>query len=592
MNRPKPILPVDDNLAHAIAAASIDRTANRRHDAIVVGAGAAGGMASAILSEAGMMVLTLDAGYRRPVRQAPALRAASALVRLCAHPAAARYLPPSLIKHGKDALRAIGGRRQPIQREAAAWAHLPEAFVDDLEFPYEATDADASFHWLRTHLLGGRSALPGRGRQYYRLSPVDFDPRDDLTPKWPMSYRALVPWYEYVEKRIGLAGRTDGEGVIPDSVIARHEPPSANEAALIDAIARRWPDARPVLGRYATSADLMNQAAATGNLLCRTGALVRTVEVDSRGAARGVVWHDRETGRLEKASAPIIFLCASALESTRILMMSGDGGIGNQSGHLGRYVMDHVMQRAEGIGPALPNSDASPPGRALYLPHFDRRNGDTSGEDRGFGVMLRQSSGWSGQSRFTATALSEMPPHRANHISLDPDHTDALGAPRLRIHCETPKRAIAGAAARATALQELAELASANLTHLDEIPVAPGLAAHECGTARMGRRASESVLDPYNQCWEARGLYVTDAAAMVSQGRVGPALTVMALTARACAHALQNSPQETAPKARARLRAQRNAAARAAKLDKTASQAKRKPAQRKRTKVKADPGRK
>ena len=593
MNRPKPILPVDENLAHAIAAASLERTANHRHDAIVVGAGSAGGLASALLAEAGMNVLTLDAGARRPIHHAPVLRATSALVRLCAHPAALRYLPPSLVRRGREALRAVGRIRQPIQSEASAWAHLPDAFVDDLEFPYDAIDAAGSFRWLRAHALGGRAALPGHARQYYRLSPEDFQPKDDLTPKWPVTYKTLAPWYEFVEKRIGLAGRSDGGDAIPDSVITHHVPPSANEAALIDDIRKRWPGASPMLGRHAKSADLMNQAAATGNLLCRTGALVRTVEVDSRGAARGVVWYDRQSRRLERASAPIVFLCASALESTRIMMMSGDGGIGNGSGHLGRYVMDHVMQRAEGTGEGLPGKgDAPEPGRNIYLPRFDRREGQPASGDRGFGVQLRQSPGRNGESWFTATALGEMRPNYANRISLDPDNTDALGAPRLRIHCETSKQDTADAAQRARALKELAELAGVNLSRLDETPVAPGLAAHECGTARMGRSAKDSVLDPHNQCWEARGLYVTDAAAMVSQGRVGPALTVMALTARACAHALQNSPQETRPKASARMRAQRAAQAKAAKLDKTTTQAKRKAAPRKRAKVKADPDQK
>lgn len=591
MNRPKPILPVDENLAHAIAAASIDRTANHRHDAIIVGAGSAGGMASAILSEAGMKVLTLDAGARRPFASAPALSATSALVQLLANPAATRLLPPAFIRKGRDILRAIGGVRQPIQREALAWAHLPEAFVDDLEFPYETDEAPHAFRWLRAHVLGGRAALPGRARPYYRLSPTDFTPRDERSPTWPLKYKDLVPWYEFVEKRIGLSGRQEGAARLPDSHITHHRPSTASESALIYAIKRHWPRVSPIIGRYATRADLMNQAAATGNLLCRTGALVRTVEVDSRGAARGVVWYDRETRRLERATAPIVFLCASALESTRILMMSGDGGIGNGSGHLGRNLMDHVMQRAEGTAAGLPGGNNQPQqAQSVFLPRFDQRNG-ASPSHQGFGVQVRQSPGRRGESWFTATALSEMKPHHANRISLDPDNCDALGAPRLRIHCEPTSTDPAASVRRTEALRELADLAGASLHRIDESPLAPGLAAHACGTARMGATAAESVLDPFNQCWEARGLYVTDAAAMVSQGSVGPALTVMALTARACAHALQNSPQETTPKARARLRIQRAAQARTTKLENAQARSRR-PAPRKRTKVKAGPGEK
>ncbi len=148
---------------------------------------------------------------------------------------------------------------------------------------------------------------------------------------------------------------------------------------------------------------------------------------------------------------------------------------------------------------------------------------------------------------------------------------------------------MAGANRSAEALRALADQAGVKLGRLDETPVAPGLAGQEGGGARMGAQPETSVLDPYNQCWEAKGLYVTDSAAMVSQGRVGPALTIMALTARACAHALQKSPQETRPKARARARAEQAAQLAPPKRDEASVTAKRKTPARKRAKAKAEP---
>lgn len=550
------ILPPGEHLTQAIAASSIDRTANMRHDAIVVGAGAAGGMAALVLAKAGLNVLCLDASNPPAFSDAPVLRTTGAAARLLESERVKRLLSPTQLTKLEGVLRKAGGLRQPSQALSEAWASLPEAFVDDIDFPTHSTEEDTPFQWIRTHLLGGRMALPGHGRQYYRLSPNDFAAGEWNPDGWPVTYKDLVRWYEFVEKLIDLSGRDDAAGDIPASTLRRATPANASETALITAISKRWPKAKIMLSQHAEPANLMERAAQTGRVLCRTGALVQRVEVDGRKAVRGVHWHDLETKQMEKASAPLVFLCASGLESTRILLNSSEAGVGNKHSQLGRYLSDHLVQRAEGIAPAVtPDTDSDEQGRCIMLPAFNAaHSGRVKRSDR-FNVQVRQTPLSADKARFQAVLTAEMPPVRENRVTLHPYKTDAIGAPVLKIRCKqenTPTRS----EQRANALRDLAEVAGATLHKLDETPVAAGLGLAEGGTARMGTDPENSVLDPHNQCWEAKGLYVTDSAAMPTQGRVGAALTVMALTARACAHALQHSPQDTKPKQRARLRAE------------------------------------
>ena len=181
-------------------------------------------------------------------------------------------------------------------------------------------------------------------------APDDFASADGLSPPWPLRQRELDPWYAFVERRLGLAGMRDNVPWLPDSELSYVLSPTPAEAALQRAIAARWPGARPVLGRFAAPFDALEAAALTGRLLIRTGAIAREIEVDGSGHVRGVVWIDQQNHSEERARAPLVFLCASALESTRLLLLSRSSrspdGLGAASGALGRYLMDHVMVKA------------------------------------------------------------------------------------------------------------------------------------------------------------------------------------------------------------------------------------------------------
>jgi choline dehydrogenase-like flavoprotein len=496
------------------------------YDALVIGAGAAGGLAALLLAEAGLRVLVLDAGSARwPI---------CSLLRRLSRGTIRRLLGPA-------ALEVFDRRRQPIQSLCYAWRLAPDSFVDDLDCPY-LTSPNRPFIWLRSRQLGGRMVVPGHGWQYYRLGPDDLAPADGLSPAWPLRIGELDPWYALVERRLRLAGMCDSLPWLPDSELSYVLEPTPAEAALQRAIAARWPGARPVLGRFAPPFDALEAAAETERLLIRQGAIVREIEVDRSGSVRGVVWLDQRSRTEQRARAPLVFLCASALESTRLLLLSrtprSPGGLGAAAGVLGCYLMDHVKLDAEGHGPpVLPG----PPGCCLYLPRFDARELSAPGPGRGFGIQLYQSAANGNQSRFGATCYAEMLPRSENQVKLDDERRDAWGIPVLRIDCGHGPAELARVREQTVALRALAEAAGVTLTQIDDAAAPPGSAIHECGTARMGSDPGSSVLDPHNQCWEAQGLYVTDGACFPSQGTQNPTLTILALTARACDHALRTA---------------------------------------------------
>jgi choline dehydrogenase-like flavoprotein len=513
-------------LAAALRATTLEvvRTAGA-YDALVIGAGATGGLAALLLCEAGLRVLVLDAGSARsPVRS---------VLRRLTRRVVRHFLGPAAVK--------VFDRRQAIQSRCYAWGLAPEAFVDDIDCPY-ITTPDHPFVWLRARQLGGRMVVPGHGRQYYRLGPNDFAPVDGLSPPWPLLTGELDPWYASVERRLGLAGTRDNLPWLPDSELSYVLSETPAEASLRRSIVARWPGARPVLGRFAAPFDALEAAAQTGRLLIRRGAIAREIEVDKSGRVRGAAFIDQRSRTEERAYAPLVFLCASALESTRLLLLSrspqGRDGLGAASGVLGRYLMDHVRLRAHGQGQPL-LSGPSEEGRCLYLPRFDARELSAPGPGRGFGVQLFQVSAGEGPSHFTAITFAEMLPRSENRVTLDPKQRDAWGIPVLHIECRHGQAELERARDQSAALRELAEVASVTLTAVDEAPAAPGSANHECGTARMGTDPANSVLSPHNECWEAQGLYVTDGSCFPSQGTQNPTLSLLALTARACDHALR-----------------------------------------------------
>lgn len=514
---------------------------NRQHDAIVVGAGASGGLAAALLCESGMSVLLLDAGSHYPFWKKPLSKTVSAAIGAISDPRLANILPPRLINAGTKVLRGVGRIRQPVQTECFAWVQKPGGFVDDRDHPYE-TPEGRPFTWIRAHGVGGRMVVPGHGRQYYRFGATDIGPKGGEPSPWPFGIEELEPWYQEVERRLELTGAQEGIDYIPDSLVAKPISPNASEAALFETIQATWPQAPAMLSRYAPPVDFAGIAEATGRLTLQTNALAQRILAGADGKARGVEWLDQITGARETAEAPVVFLCASALESTRILLNSSNasGGLSEQLPALGRYLTDHVMVKAEGIRAPLPATPLAEPGRCVYLPRFDLRDGGDA-QTRGLGIQLYPTVNPTG-AWITAVAFGEAAPVAENRVSLSKEKTDKWGAPALRIDMQWGERERALAASMSHALDELFRALGAKALVRPGAPANPGTSVHECGGARLGTDAQTSVLTPDNECWAMPGLYVTDGACLPSQGIQNPTLTIMALTARACAHVTRSAP--------------------------------------------------
>jgi choline dehydrogenase-like flavoprotein len=367
----------------------------------------------------------------------------------------------------------------------------------------------------------------------------------------------LDPWYAAVERRLELAGAREGIAWQPDSEVRHLLEPTPNELQIMNGIRSRWPDARPMLGRYSPPLPSLELAARTGRLACRQGAIANQVVVNSAGKVSGVRWIDRQSANAEvQVDAPLVFLCASTLESTRLLLLSrplhSPEGLGNASGALGRHLMDHMIVSGWGSGPPLAVEDKKEESRSVYLPRFDARAEAAPGAGPGFGVQLYQYPGSSTQSHFIAVTFGEMAPRPENRVTLHPTRRDAWGIPVLSIDHSYDEGDLALARRQGEAVRELAGAIGMSLGRINERPSLPGIAVHECGSARMGRSPADSVLDPHNECWEARGLYVTDGASFATQGTQNPTLTILALTARACAHALGAAPASTSNESVAR----------------------------------------
>lgn len=519
-------------------------------DAIVVGSGAAGGFAAKELCERGLRTLLLEAGPAIDVTKdfPPPAEGGASKIRLLSR-----------------AKAVLGG--QAVQARCMSFSPLTRRFfVNDRENPYVATRG-APFNWYRGRQVGGRLHLWGRNAlrlSDHELKAASFD---GFGHDWPLSYADLAPWYEKVETFLGVAGTRAGIPNIPDGVYERpHTLTNAERRVLAD-LAAKWP------GRPATTARIVKHnprrvplpvlaAQATGRLALRSNAVVSHVTVDpADGRARGVVVIDRESGRESEEPGRVVVLCASTIETLRILLNSKSPrhprGIGNHSGRLGHYITDHVMVFEAGPHePLEPSTKADPydfgEQTGIYVPSF-RNTADGPREKdflRGYsllGSVGRIEPGW------FFMAIGEMLPRYENFVELDARGKDAWGIPVARIHCahgDNEKAMVRDMHASLAALardcglktshlareglvSRLVYRMASSLVYTKEGALVPGSAVHETGGAAMGDDPETSVLDPLNRCWEAQNVFVTDCAAFPTAPFQNPGLTIMALSARA-----------------------------------------------------------
>ncbi len=548
-------------------------------DAIVVGSGITGGWAAKELTEKGLKTLVLEAG--RPI-----------------------VPEQDYVEHVPEwemRFRGMGDRRgqredQPIQRTCYAcdeWS--AKFFVSDKQHPYTTAEGKP-FRWIRGRQVGGRSIM--WGRQSYRWSDLDFEAnlRDGIAIDWPIRYADISPWYDYVEDFVGISGEALGLPQLPDSKFLPPMALTCAEKVVRDAVAKYFGDERVLtIGRCAIlTQDHRGRAAChycgpcergcitrsyfsslnatlpaaekTGRMTLRPYSVVHSLVFDARTRrATGVRVIDAQTRAVLEFHSKIVFLCASALESVRILLNSSTlefpNGLANSSGELGHNLMDHTM--AAGANAVIPgNEDRVEFGRrpnGIYMPRFRnvrtkhgqflrgygfQGGGSRDGWERGitqveFGPEFKKALSRPGPWRFEFYGFGECLPDHKNFVELDKEKVDAWGIPVLKIHCAWGQNELALRKDMQITAAEMLAVAGATQINIFDLEDPPGFAIHEMGTARMGRDPKTSVLNAFNQAHDVKNLFITDGAAMVSSSCVNPSLTYMALTARACDYAVQ-----------------------------------------------------
>lgn len=504
-------------------------------DAIIVGSGAAGGVAAAQLCAAGLKVLVLEAGHPGCKPLHPVTGGLTGLAHLIEAAGAEKRLPPGLARFGERGFRLLGRVRQPVQSRCFAWAMAPDALVDDRDCAYQ-TEEGTQFYWFRSRQPGGRMLVPGHGRQYYRLAGLARPAPGSEHPGWPLSLQDLEPWYGKVEDTLKLKGGAQATGRMESSRIAELIAPTAAEESVMQTLRTRWPEAGPFLGSYAAPFNWLEQAGNSGHLTLQTGAVARRVLKSEHGKAAGVEWYDSRRREVRTARAPIVFLCASAIESTRILLASrredDPSPIGTGSSALGAYLMDHAVMTGTGYtqGAFGDGSDIEEPGRSIYLPPHPSI-------DTRMGFQVHVHSRADGSARLDIVSFAETLPEAWNRVTLHPSRKDRYGMPQAVIRFRFSEAQHRLAEQQAGIIRQIADDLGLTGFTVNTALSPGGTSIHECGTARMGSDPATSVVDPNNECWDVPGLYVTDAACFPRQHVHNPTLTIMALTARAAAHA-------------------------------------------------------
>ena len=551
------------------------------YDAIVVGSGISGGWAAKELCEKGLKTLVLERGRNvEHVKDYPTMYMDDWDL-----PNRNRITEKTRERQGKQS--RTGYTTTPSRKH---W------FVDDIDNPYTEVKR---FDWMRGYHVGGRSIV--WGRQSYRWSYLDFEAnkKDGNGVDWPIRYKDIAPWYDYVEKFAGISGQKEGLSQLPDGQFLPPMELNVVEKHVRERIAKNFDDRILTIGRtahittqshngrggcqfrnrcmrgcpyggyFSSNASTLPAAVKTGNMTLRPHSIVNSIIYDEKsGKATGVRIIDAETNETYEYFAKVIFLNASALGSTFIMMNSKskrfENGFGNDSGELGHNVMDHHFQTGAS-GEIDGFNDRYYKGRrpnGIYIPRFrnlgsqktkgknfirgygyqggaSRSNWTRSVKELSFGKDLKIDMLAPGPWRMGINAFGECLPYHENKVMLNEEVRDKWNQPTLTMDVEWKENE--WEMRKDMREQGVAMLEAAGFKNVQsyERPCYPGLGIHEMGTARMGRDPKTSVLNGFNQVHAAKNVFVTDGACMTSAACVNPSLTYMALTARATDHAVK-----------------------------------------------------
>lgn len=548
-------------------------------DAIVVGTGISGGWAAKELCENGLKTLVLERGRMvKHVQDYPTMN----------------LDPWDLPNAGKTPSKIKA--KYPKQSRWGFDETTRHFFNDDSVYDY---DEAKRFDWIRGTQVGGRSLI--WGKQTYRWSDMDFEAnaKDGIGVDWPIRYKDIEPWYAHVEKHIGVSGEALNLPQLPDSVFLKPMELNCVEEHFKKGISENYKDRVLTIGRvahitegtkpgagriscqyrnrckrgcpygayFSSNSSTLPMAEATGNMTIRPNSIVCEVLYDKdKKRATGVRVIDANTKEVMEFKSKIVFLCASSMASTAILMQSKSevfpNGMGNASGELGHNIMDHQLGggasgRIDGY------EDKYYKGRrpnGFYIPRFRNINSNSKNLDfiRGYGYQggagrndystvipeyaygkeLKEAMFKPGEWRINLGGFGEVLPYHENHMYLNYDKLDKYGLPTIVFDAEFKENEKRMKKDWIEQAQEMLENAGFKEVRANKRESYMGGGIHEMGTARMGRDPKTSVLNKYNQIHEVPNVYVTDGACMTSTGCQNPSLTYMALTARAANHAV------------------------------------------------------
>lgn len=542
------------------------------YDAIVVGSGISGGWAAKELCEKGLRVLLLERGEE------------------VVHP---NY--PTAMKDPWDfthRLRLTEADRREQFIQSRHWSYREDNkhfYINDKENPYEETKR---FDWIRGNIVGGRSVLWSRA--CYRWSDLDFEAnaKEGIAIDWPIRYKDIAPWYDYVESFIGVSGSRDGIDHLPDGFFQPPFEMNKVEKYFKEKVEASYTDRKVIIGRtanltqpvkgrgqcmardlchrgcpygayFSTNASTLPAAHATGNLTVMTGQLVNSVLYDEqKQRAVGVEVVNTKTNQPERFYSQLIFLNASTVATAFILLNSVSSrfpnGLGNGSDQVGRNLMDHHKGLvASADVPGFENWYYN--GRRptnIYIPRFrnlKHRNADflrgyhyggnayrSQQETDGLiGAELKEKMIEAGPWKMNLYGFGECLPYADNRITLNRDKKDKWGRPLVVINCEFKDNEKKMNKEMEEALVEMLDRAGFTGIRSANRMSFPGNANHEMGIARMGTNSNNSVLNGFNQMHEVPNVFITDGSCMTSGSCVNPSLTYMALTARACDYAVK-----------------------------------------------------
>jgi len=554
---------------------NIDAKKEKVYDAIVIGSGISGGWAAKELCEKGLKTLVLERGrIVEHVVDYPTMNLDPWDMEL-----RGGLTPEEKEKHYKNIRSGWVGK------------DTEHFWADDAANPYTETKP---FLWLRGHQMGGRSLL--WGKQTYRWSDLDFEAnaKDGNGVDWPIRYKDIKPWYTYVEKFAGISGEAMNLPQLPDSHFLPPMEMNCVEKHIKGRIEKEFSDRNMIIGRcahltqphngrgqcqnrnrcsrgcpygayFSSNAVTLPAANASGNLTIRPYSIVQSLIYDeAKEKVTGVRIIDSETNEAIEYSSKIIFVNASTLSTTQILLNSKssrfENGLGNDSGELGHNLMDHTY-RVGAMGKVAGFDDKYYKGRrpnGIYIPRYVNIDENSKSDKfvRGFGFQGEGFRGGNpaniesfgadykdsilkpGPWEFFITGFAECLPYHDNQVTLNGDVLDKWGQPTLSIDAEFKANEKAlNKQIQEDAVEMLQKVGLKDILGFDkEHP--PGYGVHEMGTARMGRDPKTSVLNDFNQVHAAKNVFVTDGACMTSSSCVNPSLTYMALTARAANHAV------------------------------------------------------